>query len=118
MARRAKQRPITDYLLAGVLVIAVLWLGYMLIGIFHKEEVARKAAGEARQELTALSLREQTLHKNLEDLKTARGQEASIRETYGVARPGEEVIIVVEPPPEKPLEALSWWDKFLGWFGL
>lgn len=118
MKRGAKQRPFTDYLLAGVLVVAIVWLSYMLFGIFEKEEVARKAAADAKRELETLSERETTLTQNLKDLETERGQEASIRETYGVALPGEEVIIVIEPPEEEPLEELSWWDKMLGFFGL
>ena len=118
MIRKGKKRPPTDYAIAVVLGIGILWLLVMLVGIFQKEETARHAAADARRELVSLSEREQTLKQNLDDLKTERGQEASIRETYGVARPGEEVIIVVEPPQEEPLQALSWWDKLLGWFGI
>ena len=95
-----------------------LCLLVMLVGIIKKEEIARHAVNETRQELASLTVREKTLQKNIEDLNTARGQEASIRETYGVARAGEEVIIVVEPPEEAPLQELSFWSKFLGWFGM
>jgi cell division protein FtsB len=116
--RRKAARPPHHYAIAGVLALVSLWLFFMLTGLFQKEETARQAAAEARRELDALAKREATLKQNLEDLATERGQEASIRETYGVARPGEEVIIVVEPPPEKPLQELPWWNKVLGWFGL
>lgn len=118
MLRRRNRRPAKDYVIAGVLIIVILWLSVMLFNIFQKEEIARHAADDARRELAALQIREETLAANVADLDTDRGQEAALRETYGVARPGEEVIIVVEPPAEKPLEELPWWNTVLGWFGL
>ena len=115
---RRKKRPAREYVIAGILVVALLWLSTMLVGIFRKEEIARHSANEAREELAILEEREATLSKNVADLQTERGQEASIRETYGVARPGEEVIIVVEREEEEPLTELSWWSRFLGFMGL
>ena len=115
---RRKKRPVRDYVIAGILVLVIIWLSIMLVGIVQKEETARRAANDARRELSALQTREATLAKNVADLDTERGQEATLRETYGVARPGEEVNIVVQPEAETPLEALSWWDKFLGWMGM
>lgn len=117
MSRRMK-RPSLDYLIVGVLVVLAGWFSWLLIGIVEKEERARKAADEARTEFLALSEREATLRQNLVELETSRGQEASLRETYGVARPGEEVIIVLHPGEGEKLEELSWWNKFLGFFGL
>lgn len=114
MRRRSTHKPL-HYVLALLLALLVLALLFMVIGIVEKEETARKAAGQARRELGALLEREKTLEQNVNDLHTERGREASIRETYGVARPDEEVIIVVEPEAEEPLKELSWWDKFLGW---
>lgn len=116
--KRRKRRPPTDYLIAGALVLVILWLLWLLFGIIGREERARHAAGETKAELESLSGREETLRLNLAELETERGQEASLRETYGVARPGEEVIIVIAPNEGDKLEELSWWRSFLGWFGL
>lgn len=116
--KRLKRRPPTDYLIIGVLMLVVLWLFFLLIGIVGKEERAREAARATKAELESLTEREATLRKNIEELSTERGQEASLRETYGVARPGEEVIIVIQAGEEETLDKLSWWRKFLGWFGL
>lgn len=117
MSRR-KRRPFREYAIIAALVVALLWLAWLVWGILIKEERARLAAEGARHELAALTEREATLRKNLEDLGTERGQEASLRETYGVARPGEEVIIVVPPGEGEDLGELPWWRKALGWFGL
>lgn len=116
MSRRMK-RPPRDYFIVAALIVLVGWLLWLLLGIIQKEERARKASGEAYAELVSLTERETTLRQNLAELETTRGQEASFRETYGVARPGEEVIIVLAPEEDIELAELSWWNKFLGFFG-
>lgn len=115
---RKKKRPLKDYLLAAGLVLLLLWLLWLLVDIVRKEEIARGAAADAKEELRHLEERRTTLTQNLDELDTSRGQEASYREHFGVARPGEEVIIVVAQEVEAPQSGLSWWRKLLGWFGL
>lgn len=115
---RAKRRPLKDYLIAVALVILLGYLLYLVFDILRKEEIARRAAAQAIAKMEELDERHATLERNLRDLETERGREASYREQFGVARPGEEVIIVVAPSEEVPQTGLSWWRKFLGWFGL
>lgn len=112
-----KRRPPRDYLIAAGLVLLLIWLLFLFWGIFKKEEVARRAAEDTKLQLAALQAREQTLQKNIEDLRTERGQEASLRETYGVAKPGEEVIIVVPADEGNVVEEPSFWDGLKRFFG-
>ena len=56
------------------------------------------------------------LEANLAALETTRGKDAAIRTTFGVARPGEEVIVVVPPATATPTTTQSWWQKLLSWF--
>ena len=116
--RRRNRRPPYEYVIAGVLALLLLSLLFMLFNIWKKEDVARHTAEETKRELELLEVREKTLQANIAELRTERGQEASLRETYGVAKPGEEVIIVVSPPEEDELQELPWWRKFLGFLGL
>lgn len=118
MRRKTRRTSVREYAVALVLALVLLWLLYLVFDIFKKEEVARHAANDTKAELAALETREATLSENLAELKTERGREASLRETYGVARPGEEVIIVVPPEEGDDLQELSWWRKILGYFGL
>jgi cell division protein FtsB len=104
--------------MAAGLAILILWLLWLLFGIVRKEEIARHAVADTRAELAALASREATLRQNLDELDTPRGQEATLRETYGVAKPGEGVIIVVPPKEATTTPELPWWRKFLGWFHL
>lgn len=112
--RRKRHTP-KEYAIAGALALLLVFLLLQFWGIFRKEEVARHAAEESKQQLAALGAREATLKQDIADLHTERGQEASIRETYGVARPGEEVIIVVPADEGETVPSDSWWDKLWSW---
>lgn len=115
---KSRKQEAKQYVLVGVLALAILWLSFLVFGIARKEEVARRAVAETKAELASLEARKATLEANMAELGTDRGQEATLRQTYGVARPGEEVIIVV-PPEEKPEAVqLPWYKKVLGFFGI
>jgi cell division protein FtsB len=109
---------IKEWILSGVLTLAVIWLSILTWNIYGKEEHARTAAGDAKSELTATNEREATLKRDIADLDTSRGQETLVRGTLGVARPGEEVIIVVQPTTTPSSQPLSWWSRALRWIGL
>ncbi len=118
MARRVSKRRLSEYVIAGLLAALVMWLAWLLIGIVEKEEIARRAVQDTKAELASLNGREGTLKQNLVELDTERGQEATFRETYGVAKPGEGVIIVVPPQEATSTPALPWWKKWLANIGL
>ena len=107
-----------EYVVAGLLTLLVLWLTWLLYGIVRKEEIARRAVRETKVELANLESRKTTLNQNLAELSTERGHEATLRQTYGVAKPGEGVIIVVPPKEATSTPSLPWWRKFLGKLGL
>lgn len=107
-----------EYVIAALLALVIVWLLSLIFSIARKEEIARKTVAETRAELTQLKDRETTLQGNLDELSTDRGQEASLRQTFGVARPGEEVIIVVPKKELPPPPPVPWWARVLSWFGL
>lgn len=113
---RRKKVTAREYLTVIGLSLLLVWLLLLFWGILKKEEVARRTAEETKRQLEALTVREATLRQNIAELKTERGQEASLRETYGVARPGEEVIIVVPSEERETVPKPSFWDRLFGWF--
>ena len=78
--------------------------------------MAVSQANEVKQQYQVLENRKATLEANLSALTTARGQDAAIRTAFGVARPGEEVIVVVPPATATPTTTPTWWQKILNWF--
>ena len=117
MQRRTARTTLRELGKVIFLTLVVVWLTFLVAGIFKKEEVARQAVDETRAELAALDARKKTIAGTVHNLDTERGQEASFRETFGVAKPGEDVIIVVSkkelPPPPIP----TLWDRVKDFFG-
>lgn len=118
MTRRTSRNRVREYMTAALLALAAVWLLSLIFGIARKEEIARKTVAETRAELALLKEREATLTANLDELSTERGQEATLRQTFGVARPGEEVIIVVSEKELPPPPPVSWWQRVLHFLGL
>lgn len=100
----------------GILLLAAFWLASLIWGLFGKARVAVSEAQEARLQYEALQERKGALELNLAALDTPRGQDAAIRTAFGVARPGEEVIVVVPPATATPTTTQPWWQKLLSWF--
>lgn len=117
-SKKAHKELLTQYAIMLALGIVIVILIYAVWGIARKEEIARKAVEERRAELAVLAERKAVYEANVAELSTDRGQEATLRQNHGVARAGEEVIIVV-PPEEKALgPKLPWHKRFLSWFGV
>lgn len=115
-----KQRAIKagEYALVAFLVLVVLILAWAVWGIARKEEIARKAVDDRKQELAVLNERKAVFEDNLAELGSDRGQEATLRQNHGVAKAGEEVIIVVPPKDDGLDPKLPWYKRFLGFFGI
>jgi cell division protein FtsB len=117
MALRSRRIDLKQGVLVAFLVLVALWLATLVWGLAHKAKIAWQAAQETKAEYAELQGRQAALTATISSLKTPRGQEAAIRQAFGVAKPGEEVIIVVPPkeatttPPPPGL-----WERLWGWF--
>ena len=103
-------------LVIGLLVLVAFWLLTLIWGLAGKARVAIEEADKAQRQYQALEKRKTALEASLAALETARGKDAAIRTAFGVARPGEEVIVFVPPTPATTTPPLSWWQKILSWF--
>ncbi len=111
---RAKQ--LRQGFFAGVLLLVAFWLMSLIWGLVGKARIAVVEAHNAQRQYQALEERRVILEENLATLSTPRGQDAAIRTAFGVARPGEEVIVVVPPVLATTTLSLPWWQKMLNWF--
>ena len=103
-------------ILIGVLLIVAIWLISRIWGLADKARIAMSEAHEAEWQYRELEGRRAVLEANLAALATERGRDAAIRTAFGVARPGEEVIVVVPPAEVVPTTTPSWWEQVLEWF--
>lgn len=116
--KRQRAQQLGEYLLAGFLLLVVLILAWAVWGIARKEEIARRAVEDRKAELAILEERKAVFEANLAELSTERGQEATLRQNHGVAKSGEEVIIVVPPKEDELGPPLPWYKRLLGFFGI
>lgn len=101
---------------AGLLALAALTLGAVNAawGMYQKFAEATRSDAQAKTQLTSLEAQEQRMSAAVAGLSTSRGLEAQLRQRYGVIKPGEGVIQIVNPapsstPPAAPRQ--SWWSR-------
>jgi len=98
------------------LLLAAFWLLWLIWGLAEKAQVAIVEARNAERQYQELEGRKAVLQANLAALETERGEDAAIRMSFGVAKPGEEVIVVVPSATATPTATLPWWQSILDWF--
>ncbi|OGG78607.1 hypothetical protein A3A36_01005 [Candidatus Kaiserbacteria bacterium RIFCSPLOWO2_01_FULL_52_12b] len=103
-------------ILISILLLIAFWLLTLIWGLAGKAHIAVSQEREVEWQYQMLKERKAMLEANLAALATERGQDAAIRTAFGVARPGEEVIVVVPPTPVATSTPLSWWQQILNWF--
>ena len=113
-----KKATFKDYAVAGFLSVLLVWLIFLNVSIGKKEEIARKAAHDTESQLASLHSREVVLESSINELSTPRGQEETVRDTFGVAKPGEGEIVVLPPKVASTTPPVSFWHKWFGWAGL
>ena len=111
MKRKSTKQLLGTYVQACVLSLFIVYALWAIWGIGIKEERARAAAKGSRVELAQLETRKSVLEGNLAELATGRGQEALVRQTRGVAKEGEEVIIVVPQTATSTPPRVPWWKN-------
>lgn len=112
---------------------AVIWMGILVIvvtaffgslaawEVFQKERLVRSERDRVEENLTNLEARKEALETTLEALDTERGLEEEVRKKFPLAKPGEEVIVLLDAKDpsvdSRTSSRNSIWQSFLGWFG-
>jgi cell division protein FtsB len=112
-ARRRLYSPLT-FIILGALIFIVL---YNVWDMYQKSRRTAEALQKTRDAYDVLAAREGFLEERLEQLSTEAGVESEIRERFGVAKAGEEVIVVLseeESRPSVPKEK-GLWERLKEW---
>ncbi len=101
-----------------VLFLLVVMIGWGVAGLLGGLRETIKNKNIASAKVLELREREERLSYDIENLETDKGKEKIFRENYGLAREGEELIIIVE---DKNLKEVKEKKKgvfgvFKGWF--
>lgn len=112
---------------APVLVFLAIFFLFSLHGVWGVYKKAHTAATnkeDAEKELSVLKQREEELSVSVSALKTDRGVEKELRERLGVAKEGEEVVVIIEEDKkaagqvgQNNEQEDSLWSKIKGFFG-
>jgi cell division protein FtsB len=101
----------------SVFVLFSLWA---VLGVLQKERDSRLLKSEAQVKLEELKKREIALHARIGSLETERGQEAALRDAYGVGKDGEAMIQIVDKPAdateERAPDGRSWFANMFPWW--
>ncbi|MFC1733185.1 septum formation initiator family protein [candidate division KSB1 bacterium] len=81
-----------------VLVVVSVFLTHGVWGVYQQEHITRINKNQRLTHLEELEIREKALQKEINRLSTERGIEEEIRQKFEVAKEGERVIVIVEPP--------------------
>ncbi len=98
-----------------VLVIAAL---SALWDVYKKEHESRILKNQAEAQLYTLNMQRDHLNTEIARLQTARGKEEMLRENYEMAKRGENMIVIIDPPTTPHVVATSsgmmqWMHRFI-----
>jgi len=110
MREYQRKKKIRQYLYSklalGVLLVLTLLIAKAAWNVYSKEQGSRASMSRAEQELAALKARHAQLSRSIERLKTEQGIEAEIREQFQVAKPGEQMVVLVGEEKAAVLEVV------------
>lgn len=87
--------------------------------VYEKQHYTKDNLTRVASDLQNLKERELMLSSEIQRLKTENGKEQEVREKFGLVRPGEEVIIIVDDLDGEEegagISGKSFWQKVLDW---
>ncbi len=101
-----------------ILLLVLFFVGRGVWKIYQKQVVTKENLEKVTDSLAKLQERESRLSSEITWLQTQAGTEAEIRERYGLIKPNEEVIVVIDRGNydinlDKYLPTKSWWQKMI-----
>lgn len=100
----------------GVLLLICFAVGKGAWNMYGTMSRAKAEASETRSRYDELVRRKEDVHASLNNLETEYGTEAALRERFGVARPGEVVILLTDVEAQKPATTTQVEEEDSGWF--
>jgi cell division protein FtsB len=101
--------------MVALLLIMAIFFGRATWNLYKKAHESAANASQAQNALKRLEDRQKVLNEEISRLKTDEGIEAEIRSKYGVSKPGEQVLIIVDDQKATTTEVREeegWWQKF------
>lgn len=118
-----EKRKLKKYLYSKVVLVIflaiIIWLLCSVWNVYKKQDMTRDNLAKTAASLEGLQAREKMLTGEIQKLKTDVGIEEEIREKYGLIKPGEEVIVIVDNDEGgnvvKNTTSTGFWQKIKDW---
>ena len=118
-----EKRKIKRFFYSKVVLVCLLILIFLLLkmvwSVYEKQALTKDNLAKTATSFEGLQEREKMLSSSIDKLKTDSGIEQEIREKYGLVKPGEEVIVVVDGEDSTSSEPvsleISFWQKVKDW---
>ena len=92
----ARRLALLALLLVVIAALSALW------DVYKKEHESRVLRQQAEAQLYNLSIQQSHLKNEISRLQTTRGKEEMLRENYEMAKQGENLIVIIDPPASAP----------------
>jgi len=117
--KRKIKRLVYSKITLVILIILIILMFKMVWEVYEKECLTKENLTKTSNSLKGLQVREKMLSSGIDKLETDTGIEQEIREKYGLVKPGEEVIIVVDKGDSTSSLPISsrtgFWQKVKDW---
>jgi len=103
------------------LLVLCISIGMSVLELRQKALLAAHAREEAFAREQVLAQSKQRIETDVADLDTSRGVERVLRDSYNIARAGEEVVFLVSDEKatstnDRRASTQSWWERLLSLF--
>jgi cell division protein FtsB len=82
--------------------VFILFFAWSVLGFWNKMQDTAKNKKIAEDKVAALQKQKEKLSSDISNLKTDQGKEKVFRENFGLAKDGEDVIVVVDDKNTNP----------------
>lgn len=96
-------------MLLGVVILIFAW---NVLGFWNKMRETERNKEAIQEEVSALREQKEKLQNDIENLETLEGKERFFRENFGLAKEGEEVIVIVNKEEPVEEEKTSYYSSF------
>jgi cell division protein FtsB len=114
--RRDPTRLMWRRVIAIILLLVIALAVRGVWGAYNKSQDSYVLKVEAQAKLNDLEKREYELRADIANLRSEKGVEAELRERYDLAKDGEGVVVIVDPPAPPPEPKPTTFQRFKSWF--
>ena len=103
-----------------ILLVIIFFILKAVWGVYEKQSIAKENLKKISTNFNTLQGRELILTSEINRLKTDSGVEEEIREKYGLVKPGEEVLVIIDSDEVIGSTSVSsestFWSRIINWF--